>query len=446
MALVCDSRNVRGRGVPTGKGDRFSNTVVAATLLIVQASCAAQPRSVENLDLRDRESILRVARQAALQRDLDEAHRLYTELLVRNGGDDEARAGLARVCAWSGQYEQAERLYRDVLSRHDGDDDVRAGLMDVFVWNHRWKDAALVLDQAPQQDTPGLLALRGRLAYADGDVTTGRRLIEKAEHLAPHDADIRAQRQRMFTRSARVTSRTLLFANGSPALGQVDVSLSQSIHRVRLTFDTEQGARPMSLLGPWTYGATYGGGVFLAFAPGLSFGADAAFGAPARAVPVVRVRGQLTLPIRPWLSSSVGYTFRRFADAIETHGASPSIGLTWRDELRLDMTYWFTHVRMRDRAVEGSSRWNHAVGVSAGRTVLPWLDLRAGYAHGAEAERLPGVFQLLDLLNDSFYVGARMSLGGFVSIEPIYGIALRGPRGGVRRAQHTFELGFVVRQ
>lgn len=416
-----------------------------ASLLALNASCTAKARPAAAPGSVHREAALQDARQAALDGDFDESRRIYGELLERNARDDEARAGRARVHAWSGEYERAEKLYRDILARHPGDDDVRAGLFNVLVWDHRWNDAERLLDEAPKQDTPGLLALRARLLHADGNVTRARALIEKAERLAPNDADIRALRYRMYTRSARMTTRGLVFRNGSPALGQVDVSLSQSIHRLRLSFDTEQGGRPMSLSGDWAYGATYGGGAHLTFAPGLSFGAEAAFGAPANAVPVVRVRSQFTLPFRPWLSSSLAYTFRRFADAVETHGASPSVGLTLRGELRIDATYWLTHVRLRDREDEASSRWIHSVGVSVGRTVLPWLDVRGGYAHGAEAERLPAVFQLLDLVNDSFFVGARMTPVGFFSIEPLYGLALRGPKGGTRQVQHTFELGIVVR-
>jgi hypothetical protein len=284
------------------------------------------------------------------------------------------------------------------------------------------------------------------LVYVHGDVTEARDLVEKAVRLAPTNLDIRALRQRLFTRSARITSRMIASGQGAPALGQVDLSLSQGIHRLRLTFDTEQGTRPKSLVSGWAYGATYGAGGWWTFAPGLTWGADVAFGAPAVMVPIVRVRSQLTMPWRPWLSSSLGVSFRRFADAIDTYGVSPSLGMTLRGELRLDATYWLTYVRMRDRADAESSRWVQALGLSAGRTIFPWLDVRGGYAHGAEAERSPAVFQLLDLVNDSFYVGVRFMPVAFFSIEPVYGLALRGPRGGVRQVQHTFELGFVVRQ
>jgi tetratricopeptide (TPR) repeat protein len=430
---VCDARGVRCHRVPArSRTRRFCAGLVVAALLALNTSCTAQPLHVTAPSSGDREATLHLARQAALRGDLESARERYEGLVERNALDDEARAGLARVHAWSGEYERAERLYREVLSRHAKDDDVRAGLFNVLVWDHRWDEAARLLNEAPRRDTPVVLALRARLVHADGNVTKARALIEKAEQLAPTDLDIRALRQRMFVRSARVTSRALVFANGSPALGQVDLSLSQSIHRLRLTFDTEQGARPTSLSGSWTYGATYGGGAWWTFAPGWSFGAEAAFGAPARAVPVIRVRSQFTAAVRPWLSSSLGYSFRRFADAIDTHGLSPSVGLVLRGELRLDATYWLTHVKMQDSSNEGSSRWVQAIGLSAGRTLLPWLDLRAGYAHGAEAERLPAVFQLLNLVNDSFYVGARMMPFAFVSIEPLYGLALRGPRGGTR--------------
>ncbi len=428
----------RGRGVIAG--------LMVAALLLANASCTVRQQPAARRLHEDRDALLDEARRAAQDGRLDDARHCYETLVTKDERDDEARAGLARIDAWSGRYAQSERIYRDVLSRHATDDDVRAGLFNVLVWNHRWNDAELLIHQAPRRDTPGILTLQARLVYARGDVTTARALAERAEVLSGGDPEIRAVKQRLVTRSLRLSARTILLATGAPALGQVDVSLSQSIHRLRLTFETEQGARPTSLSGSWVYGATYGAGANLTFAPGLSFGTEIAVGAPARVVPIVRARSLVTIPIRPWLSSGLGYTFRRFADAVDTHGISPSIGVTLRGELRIDATYWLTHVGLRDRANESASQWIHAMGLSAGRTMLPWLDLRAGYAHGAEAERMPAMFQLLNLVNDSFYVGAKITPIWFFSIEPLYGLALRGPRDGARTAQHTFEIGIVVRQ
>lgn len=121
-------------------------------------------------------------------------------------------------------------------------------------------------------------------------------------------------------------------------------------------------------------------------------------------------------------------------------------GLTLRGEIHLDVTYWLTPVQLHGSANDLGSRWVQAFGLSAGRTLATWLDVRGGYAHGAEAERAPTVFQLLDLVNDSFYVGLRIRPGVFFSIEPLYGLALRGRPGEVRQVQHTFEVGVVLRQ
>ncbi len=424
--------------------------LVVATFATVGTSCTFRERPATPPANFDRDALVDHAQQAARDGAIEDARRSYAALLSRNEHDDEARAGLARLHAWEGDYERAEGMYRDVLARHPTDDDVRAGLFDVLVWDQRWTDAARLLDAAPRPpqapETPVLLGLRARLVYANGDVTTARKLAEQAERLAQNDVALRELRRRLFTRSARITPRLIASAHGAPSLGQIDVGLSQSVHRFRLTFDTEQGGRPTSVTSGWACGATYGAGAWWTFAPGLTWGADFALGAPAAMVPVVRVRSQFTAPWRPWLSSSLGLSFRRFADDIDTFGMSPSMGLTLRGEVRLDATYWLTFVKMRGRDEAESSRWVQAVGLSAGRTIFPWLDLRAGYAHGAEAERLPLAFQLLDLVNDSFYMGIRIWPAGFVSIEPLYGIALRGPQGGTRQVQHTFELGFVVRQ
>ena len=444
---MCDAGLVRYFRAPAlGRGRGAIAGLMVATLILANASCTVRQQPAALRQHQGRDAQLDEARRAAHDGRLDEARRRYEALVRNDARDDEARAGIARIDAWSGHYEQAERIYRDVLTRHPTDDDVRAGLFNVLVWNHRWDDAEQLINQAPRRDTPGVLTLQARLVYARGDVTTARALAEKAEVLSGGDPEIRAVKQRMNTRSLRLSTRTILFATGAPVLGQVDVGLSQSIHRLRLTFETEQGARPTSLSGGWMYGATYGAGATWTFAPGLSFGTEVAVGAPARVVPMVRARSNVTIPLRPWLSSSLGYTFRRFADAVDTHGINPSLGLTLRGELRIDATYWLTHVGLRGGSDESASQWVHAIGLSAGRMMLPWLDLRAGYAHGAEAERMPAMFQLLDLVNDSFYVGARITPIWFFSIEPLYGLALRGPPDGARTAQHTFEIGIAVRQ
>lgn len=418
----------------------------APIALLIVTSCTAGDRPPTNPASTDRDSLLQQARRDTSEGALDPARRRYEALLARDPHDDEARTALARIDAWEGHHEQAERTYRDVLTRHPSDDDVRAGLFNVLVWNHRWKDAARLLEAAPKQETPLILGLRARLVYVDGDATKGRHLAERAEQLAPNNVEIRELRQRLAIRSARVTSRLIVTSRGAPMLGQAELSLSQSIHRLRLTFDTEQGSRPLSLTSGWAYGATYGGGAWWTFAPGIIWGAEFAMGAPAAMVPLIRARTQFSFSWRPWLDLTSSYQYRRYAQEMDTHGVSPSLGFTLRGEIRIDATYWLTHVQLHGSADDSGNRWLHAFGLSAGRTMFSWVDVRGGYAHGAEAERAPTIFQLLDLVNDSFYVGLRVRPNLFVSIEPLYGLALRGHPGGVRQVQHTFEVGFVVRQ
>ncbi|HRI65847.1 MAG TPA: hypothetical protein PK156_16485, partial [Polyangium sp.] len=317
---------------------------------------------------------------------------------------------------------------------------------DVLVWNQQWLRAAELVDTAPDAESPVVLGLRARWIYADGDATQARELVEKAVRKAPRDLELRALQRRLFTQSGRLTSRVIASARGAPTLGQVELSLSQSIHRLQLTFDMEQGTRPISLDAGWSYGATYGAGGWWTFAPGWSWGADISVGAPAAIVPRVRVRSRLTLPFRPWLDGGLSYTYRRFTEAIDTHGMSAALGLTLRSELRLDATYWLTHVGLRNEGGDESSRWVQAVGFAAGRRIVEGLEWRVGVAHGAEAERLPTAFQLLDLVNDSAYLGLRIFAASFVAIEPLYGVAWRGPRGGTRQVQHTLEVGLVVKR
>ncbi len=393
-----------------------------------------------------RETLLEAARLAGQAGDYATCRRGYEALLAADLHDDEARAGLARLDAWEGAYARAEAAYRDVLLRHPTDDDVRAGLFDVLVWAERWDDADAVLAEAPPTHRPILLGRRARLAYLQGNVTEAQRLLAQAERIAPNDAEIAVEKARLVTQWARVTSRMITSSNGAPILGQTELSLSQAVHRLRISFESEQGSRATSFASGWAYGATYGLAGAWTFAPGWTWEVKAALGAPAMMVPVLRLDTQLAMAIRPRWSSSIGYSFRRFADGIDTHGGRASLGFTFRDELRLDATYWLTQVRMRTATHDASSRQVQAFGLSAGRTLFPWMAVRAGYAHGAEAERSPAVFQLLDLVNDSFYVGIRFTPSMFVSIEPVYTLVLRGRPGQPRQVQHSVELGLAVRR
>ncbi len=416
-------------------------------LATLTTSCTARersPRTTTNLSSRD--ALLEQGRQAAQAGAFDAARQTYARLLVINARDDEARTGLARLDAWQGAYAVAAATYREVLSRHPTDIDVRAGLVDVLIWAQRWEEAGFVLTEAPNPHHPTVLGRRARLAYVQGNVSEARRLIAQGERVDPKNAELAAEKARIVTQWASITPRVITSNSGAPMLGQTDLRLSQAVHRLRISFESEQGARATSLASGWAYGAMYGVAGAWTFAPGWTGEVRASLGAPAVMVPVARLETQLAMQVRPWLSSVVGYSFRRFADDVETHGVHGSAGYTFRDKLRLDATYWLTHVQVGTSTDDSSSRWVQAFGLSGGRTITSGLDLRGGYAHGAEAERSPAVFQLLDLVNDSFFVGVRITPAMFVSIEPVYTLVLRGRPRQSRQLQHSFELGLVVRR
>ncbi|MDC0743961.1 tetratricopeptide repeat protein [Polyangium mundeleinium] len=419
---------------------------VWATLLLLLVSCtAAPPRHGGEVLGEDRDALLDEARRATYGGDKPAARRRYEALLVRNPRDDEARTGLARLDAWEGHHARAAAAYRDVLSRHPDDDDVRTGLFDVLTWQGLWDEAEATLDAARRKDTPPLLACRARLEYARGDLTTGHALAERASVASGGNTELRALARRLSTGYARVTTRVLVFPAPMPALGQVDVEVSQAWRRLILGVETEHGGRPSTAAGAWSYGATWGGRATWLFGHGFSLGGEAAFGAPAASVPMLRLRAYGTAPIRPWLTSGLAYTYRRYTGGVDTHGVSPTLGLVIGDELRLDATYWLTHVRVEDPRGASESRLVHAFSFSAGRTLLPWLALRAGYAHGAEAERFPAAFQILDLVTDSVYLSADLWPYDFLRVMPLYNLTFRGPPGAERITLHTFELGALVR-
>ncbi|MDI1475273.1 tetratricopeptide repeat protein [Polyangium sp. y55x31] len=434
------------RAQALGLGRRALAGPLWASLLLLLASCtAAPPRHSGEVLGEDRDALLDEARRAAHGGDKPAARRRYEALLARDPRDDEARTGLARLDAWDGHHARAAAAYRDVLSRHPGDDDVRAGLFDVLTWQGLWDEAEAALDAAPRKDSPTLLACRARLEYARGDLTTAHALADRAYVASGGNTELRALARRLSTGYARVTTRVLVFPAPMPTLGQVEVEVSQAWRRLILGVETEHGGRPSTASGGWAYGATWGGRATWLFGHGFSLGGEAAFGAPAESVPTLRLRALGTAPIRPWLTAGLSYTYRRYTGGIATHGASPTLGLTIGDQLRLDATYWLTHVRVEDPRGASESRLVHAFSFSAGRTLLPWLALRAGYAHGAEAERFPAAFQILDLVTDAVYVGADLWPYDFLRVMPLYNLTFRGPPGAERAALHTFELGALVR-
>ncbi|WP_153822339.1 tetratricopeptide repeat protein [Polyangium spumosum] len=419
---------------------------VAASLSLPLVSCtSAPPRSAGEVLSEDRGTLLDEARTAAHRGDRAGARRRYEALLARDPRDDEARTGLARLDAWDGHYTRATATYRDVLSRHPDDDDVRAGLFHVLTWQGLWDEAEAVLDAAPQKQSPTVLACRAKLEHARGDLTAAHRLAERAYETSGGNSELRALARRFSTGYARITTRVLVFPRPMPTLGQVEVEVSQAWRRLVLGVVTEHGGRPSTASGGWAYGATWGGQATWLFGHGFSLGGEAAFGAPARSVPTLRLRVHGTAPVRPWLTSGLSYTYRRYTGGIETHGASPTLGVVIGDELRLDATYWLTHVSVTDPAGASEGRFTHAFLISAGRALLPWLALRAGYAHGAEAERFPAAFQILDLVTDAVYVGADLWPYDFLRVMPLYNLTFRGPPGAERAALHTFEIGALVR-
>jgi tetratricopeptide (TPR) repeat protein len=438
------------RASSSRRGRRAIAGPLVASLACLLVSCtvrqpiggAASPRGPEA----SRDARLGEANHAARTGEREVARRLYEALLARDARDDEARVGLARVDAWEGELERAERAYRDVLSRHPDDDDVRAGLFDVLAWSGSWEEARRVLDEAGRRESATLLACRARLEYfARGDATEAKRLARRASELAPEDRDLRALKDRIVTGFVRVTPRLLLYPSPLPDLGVVDLAFSQSWGRLALGFETEQGGRPSSQAGGWAYGATYGFSAGWRFGRGFSAGAEAGFGAPAAGVPALRARVTGTAPIGRWFTSSLAYTYRRYSGPVDTHGVSPTLGVVLASELRIDVTYWLTYVRAEGEGDRYEDRVLHTFGIAAGRALLPWLSLRAGYAHGAEAERSPAAFQILDLVSDAFYAGAELAPAGALRLYPLYGLALRGRPGGERLPVHTLELGAAIR-
>jgi hypothetical protein len=85
--------------------------------------------------------------------DLDEAERLYDNVLAADSTHLDARLGHAQVINWSGRHREAASLYRGILADHPDSDEARAGLVQALRWMGR---PDLAVAAADSSTTPSL--------------------------------------------------------------------------------------------------------------------------------------------------------------------------------------------------------------------------------------------------------------------------------------------------
>ncbi len=128
---------------------------------------------------------------------LDDARRQAEAVLREQPGDTAAISALARFSGWAGRYEDSRRYYRQVLRLDPDNVEAAKGLARVAAWSghlreseRRWRE---VLAAQPG-DVDALVGLAATLRW-QGRTSAGLDVLDRAERLAPENADVEAQRR-----------------------------------------------------------------------------------------------------------------------------------------------------------------------------------------------------------------------------------------------------------
>lgn len=397
-----------------------------------QPPAQAQPQLEARLPEQrpDRDEQLARARAAADRP--AEARSIYEQLLLRDPGDDEARAGIALLDLWAGRPRDAERGLREVLLRHPGDAEVRASLVDALGRQERFDDATAEAEVglAASPGDPQLLLRRARLARYRGDDFAARADALEAERAVPEDGEVRALLDSIRRGEVQELVREEIHA-GADNAHVLDVSVVQSLGRVVVGLRTEQSQRFASVSPNRGYNAFYAVSAALRLGGGFSGNLELGLGTPALAVPKRAGRLGLEGPLAGPVSWAVSYTLWSFTE-VTAHLVQPALFWAITDRLRLDLRYAFTDVLLNNLASApspqssgGGSRTAHSGGAGITFLVLPRLALSGAYFRGVQLDRGPSLGNLIDVRSHFASAGADLRLSRSLGVRPLYTVELR---------------------
>jgi tetratricopeptide (TPR) repeat protein len=147
----------------------------------------------------------------------DQAVEGYRQVLAADPADVEARLGLARVLAWSGRMRESEDEFRGVLVRDPSNLEARKGLARTAGWSgrlregeRRWRE---VLTSQPE-DVDALVGLAATLRW-QGRTGAAIDVLDRAERLAPDNADVETQRRWLDAAAGPAVSPSFLYESDS---------------------------------------------------------------------------------------------------------------------------------------------------------------------------------------------------------------------------------------
>jgi tetratricopeptide (TPR) repeat protein len=396
----------------------------------------------------DRGRTLEAAQREAAAGRKREARALYERLVAERPADDEARAGLARLDAWDGHWEESERGYRDLLVRHPDDDELRAGLVDVMLWQRRLPEAESLVEEGlgRKPSSVPLLERKAKILQWSGDATAARDVADRARAVAPDDPDVQRLQERLFRNEVRALYRSEFYPSGYPNLQGAEIAYGRRWRRWFVALETQQLQRFSEVAGERAYNAAYSLGLTYSIAMGWLAGIEGGFGAPAPSIPRARARAFLMAPLGARFSISGTYSFMLYANGISAHVARPAVGVAFDDDTSLEVAYLLTvAVGVRSGGYPRDVRPLHGVSAQLERQIGSIVRLKAGYAHGAQAEQLPASYQLLSLVSDAGWVGAAVRATSWLGVYPLYRIEVLSRSSSPSIVVHTLELGTAVR-
>jgi tetratricopeptide (TPR) repeat protein len=154
---------------------------IALALACVAATCSAVGAQEEKSGWQ-----VEIRNQAEAQ-DWAGAMRIVDRELARAPNDLEVLAWRARLLLWSGRVEDAERLFRELIIRERRDPDLFLGLASALAREGRWEESLQALNRATEIDPnrADLRAARGRTLRALNHADEAREEFSKALALDP---------------------------------------------------------------------------------------------------------------------------------------------------------------------------------------------------------------------------------------------------------------------
>lgn len=450
--MVCSwpSNNQRcGRPNAVRRGSTWVFAIVAFVCVLDRAPLLAAPCETSSIAPKVSDPAFVYSAGHAYARDghYEHARAMYRWLLRRDPADREARLALSRVDAWDGCFERAEHEYRALLRERPHDVEARAALIDVLLWTSRWSDARVELDLGLELDStsPELWRRRSQLLRWTGDRSGAIEAAERAEALAPEDAEISALRDTLYVGQLRSSGRFEFFPHGYPNLYTATLQALVYLKRFELSADVRlldrQGGveRKPVVDGQYSANAVYHAN------GGRSVGLGLGLGAPARSIPSFATKVWFVMQVASRWSTYFAYAFWVFRNDKTLHIFAPAVSCVLTDMLRLELRWWTSYQVLPRPMAAATTGWIHAVSMAAIWQILPRLSAGVSYTYGPQLDQTPSNYELFTLISHVFGVFADWLVQREWGVSPGLGFERRESENGAVALAFSGELALYIR-